>query len=41
MKLARAALAAMLATLLGSTPAFADLTGFIGANMTPSSRLVE
>jgi hypothetical protein len=41
MKLARAALAAMLATLLGSTPAFADLTGFIGANMTPSSRLVR
>jgi opacity protein-like surface antigen len=41
MKLTRAAIAAMLLTLLGSTPAFADLTGFVGANMTPASRLVR
>ena len=41
MKLARAAMAAMLVTLVGSTPAFADLTGFVGANMTPSNRLVR
>jgi opacity protein-like surface antigen len=41
MKLTRAVIAAMLLTLLGSTPAFADLTGFVGANMTPSNRLVR
>ena len=41
MKLTRATIAAMLLTLLGSTPAFADLTGFIGANMTPANRLVR
>ena len=41
MKLTRAGIAALLLTLLGSTPAFADLTGFVGANMTPSSRLVR
>jgi opacity protein-like surface antigen len=26
---------------LGATPAFADVTGFIGANTTPSNRLVK
>jgi len=41
MKLTQAAIAAILLTLLGSTPAFADLTGFVGANMTPSSRFVR
>jgi hypothetical protein len=41
MNLTRAAIAATLLTLLGSTRAFADLTGFVGANMTPSNRLVR
>ena len=41
MKLTRAAIAATLLTLLGSTPAFADLTGFVGASMTPANRLVR
>jgi opacity protein-like surface antigen len=41
MKLTRAATAAMLLTLLGPTPAFADLTGFVGANMTPANRFVR
>ena len=41
MKLRRTALAAMLLTLAGSTPAFADLTGFVGANMTPANRFVR
>jgi hypothetical protein len=41
MKLTRAAIAALLLTLLGSTPAFADLTGFVGANMTPANRFVR
>jgi len=41
MKLARAATVALLLTLLGSTPAFADLTAFVGANMTPTNRVVR
>jgi hypothetical protein len=41
MNLTRAAIAATVLTLLGSTPAFADLTGFIGANMTPANRVVR
>lgn len=41
MKLTRAAIAAMLLTLLGPTLAFADLTGFVGANMTPANRFVR
>jgi len=41
MNLTRAAKAAMVLTLLGSTPAFADLTGFVGANMTPANRVVR
>jgi opacity protein-like surface antigen len=31
----------MLLTLLGPTLAFADLTGFVGANMTPANRFVR
>lgn len=41
MNLTRAAIAATLLTLLGSTPVFADLTGFVGANMTPANRIVR
>ena len=41
MKLTRAATAALLLTLLGPRAAFADLTGFIGANMTPANRVVR
>jgi hypothetical protein len=41
MKLTRAATVAILLTLLASTPAFADLTGFVGANMTPANRFVR
>ncbi len=38
MKSLRAAVLAVLFTGLLATPAFADLTGFIGANTTPKSR---
>jgi len=41
MKLTRAAIAAILLSLLGPTLAFADLTGFVGANMTPANRFVR
>ena len=41
MNLTRAGIAAMLLTLLGSAPAFADLTGFVGANMSPANRFVR
>jgi len=41
MKLTRAAIAAILLSLLGPTLAFADLTGFVGASMTPANRLVR
>jgi opacity protein-like surface antigen len=41
MRLTRAAIVATLLTLAGSTPAFADLTGFIGANLTPANRVVR
>lgn len=41
MKLTRAAVAAILLSLLGPTLAFADLTGFVGANMTPANRFVR
>jgi hypothetical protein len=41
MKLTRAAIAAILLLLLGPTLAFADLTGFVGANMTPANRFVR
>ena len=41
MKLTRAAIAATLLSLLGPTLAFADLTGFVGANMTPANRFVR
>ena len=41
MRLTRAVMTATLLTLLGSTPAFADLTGFVGANMTPKNRAVK
>lgn len=41
MKLTQAAIAAILLSLLGPTPAFADLTGFVGANMTPANRFVR
>lgn len=41
MRPTRAAMLATLLTLLGSTPAFADLTGFVGANMTPENRAAK
>ena len=41
MKLTRAAIAAVLLSLPGPTLAFADLTGFVGANMTPANRFVR
>jgi hypothetical protein len=41
MKLARVIMLATLDCALLASPAFADLTGFIGANTTPSNRLVR
>jgi opacity protein-like surface antigen len=41
MKLTRAAIATLLFIMLGAAPAYADLTGFLGANMTPANRLVK
>ena len=40
MVLRRALSLAILLTALGSTPAFADITGFIGTNTTPENRRV-
>jgi opacity protein-like surface antigen len=41
MTLTRTAMAATVLTLLGPAPAFADLTGFVGANMSPTTRFVR
>jgi hypothetical protein len=41
MKLTRAATTALLLTLLATTTARADVTGFLGANATPANRLAR